>query len=124
MANVTANGIHGGIPRASSGLSNVMYPAAHANPMVTTQRSHSYQGPQQWQYQYRKMNAGVVYSVPDPTHIPAVPRFPSLKGKEVERGFTPGSSRAPSFLENRGELYPSTYLEELVTPTLTLQDGV
>lgn len=104
MANVAAKSTHGGVPRVSSGLSNVMYPAAHANPMVTTQRSYSYQGPEQWPYHYHKMNAGAVYSVPDSTDMPGVPGFPSVKGKGAERGFTSGSSRAPSFLGNRGEL--------------------
>lgn len=122
MAKVAANSTRGEIPRVSSGLSNVMYPAAHANPMVATQRSYSYQGPEKWQYQYHRMNAGVVYSVPDPAHIAAVSRFPPIKGKNPERGFTPGSPRAPSFLGDRGELYPF-YLGELFAPTLTLQDG-
>lgn len=104
IAKVATNGTQGGVPRVSSGLSNVMYPAAHANPMVTTQRSYSYQGPEKWQYQHHKMSTGVVHPVPDPTRIPAHRRFPSAKGKEAEPIFSPGSSRAPSFRGNTGEL--------------------
>lgn len=104
MTNGAVNGSRGGIPRASSGLSNVTYPAAHANPMVATQRSHSYQGPQKWQYHYYKAGTDVVYSIPDPPYIPEVPRLPSLKGKDIERSLTPGSSRAPSLLGDRGML--------------------
>ncbi|MBE3042809.1 hypothetical protein IMZ48_09600 [Candidatus Bathyarchaeota archaeon] len=99
-----ASGTQGGIPRASSSLSNVMYPSAHANPMVATARSHGYQSPQQWQHQYHRAGTEVVYSIPDPPFIPEVPRPPSLKGKEAERWFALVSSRAPSLLGDQGEL--------------------
>ena len=88
-----------GVPRVASGLSNVMYPVAHANPLVATQRSYSYQGPQSWQAHYHGVSAGVVYSVPG-MNVPEMPRIPSLKGKGVEKGFPPGSPRA-----GKGELW-------------------
>lgn len=89
-----------GVPRAASGLSNVMYPAAHANPLVAAQRSYSYHGPRSWQAHYHGVSAGVVYAVPG-LDVPEMPRIPSLKGKGVDRGFPQGSSRAV-----KGELWP------------------
>lgn len=82
------------VPRVTSGLSNVMYPASHASPLVATQRSYSYHGPQSWQAHYHGLNAGVVYAVPG-IHTPEMPRIPSLKGK----GVPPGLPRA-----GKGEL--------------------
>lgn len=91
-----------GVPRAASGLSNVMYPAVHVDPLAVTQRSYSYHGPQSWQAQYHGVSAGVVYAVPG-LDVSEVPRIPSLKGKGVERGrgVPPGLSKAV-----KGELWP------------------
>lgn len=105
VPNVAINGTHSsGTPRVPSGLSNVMYPAAHADPTVTTQRTYSFQGPLQLHHENNKMNANIVHPVPEPLYVPEVLKLPSGKGKELERGFTPGSSRTPSLIADKGKL--------------------
>ena len=94
MPGITVVRSREGLPRPSSGLSRVSYPAAHANPMVTAQRPNYYRGPQQRQgAQSHRMSAGAGYPALNLPQETTSTMVPSLKGKEMERGFTPRSSR-------------------------------
>ncbi|KAF9881896.1 hypothetical protein CkaCkLH20_01042 [Colletotrichum karsti] len=78
------------LPRVSSSLSHVTYPAAHANPVGNMPRAYSYSGvPHLAPWEQRNIKNPSMYSVPDTTRI-------SLKGKEVDRSYASGRNSPSS----------------------------
>jgi hypothetical protein len=92
MAAAGVSGSGARIPRVSSSLSHVMYPTEHANPMIHTQRSYSFNGPSPWQQQYHRN----LVPTPSQPPMPLIPRVSSIKGKEIERMMKPRGSRSSS----------------------------
>ena len=86
--------ISSGVPRVSSSLSNVMYPDAHANPMVYTPRSYSYVASS---YQGGSSEA-ILQATINGYSTPPFPGAPSVKGKEIERILGERRPRNGSFL--------------------------
>jgi len=86
--NAVAGGVNptpgqSGAPRFSSGLSNVMYPSAHASPLVSVSRSHSRnEGTVYLAWPYRQSDP-IPYSTGE-TYVPSLPSISSLEEKHAE----------------------------------------